>query len=185
MRFQQHVRRILDEIKSVLAGVDRGTVDRVVKQLMKADRVYVAGGGRSGLMARCFAMRLMHLGLHTYVVGETTTPAIGPDDCLVVCSASGRTQVAVLVSREAKKVGAQVVAVTADPDSPIATTADIVLVLDAPHKKAPDAGQPSAQYAGSLFEQSLLILSDAMAFEIGTQLGRSEEEIQQRHANLE
>ena len=185
MRFQQHVRRIFDEIKSVLAGVDRGTVDRVVKQLMKADRVYVAGGGRSGLMARCFAMRLMHLGLHTYVVGETTTPAIGPDDCLVVCSASGRTQVAVLVSREAKKVGAQVVAVTADPDSPIATTADIVLVLDAPHKKAPDAGQPSAQYAGSLFEQSLLAQGDAMILMLMHRRGTTEEHIRRRHTKFE
>ncbi|MBN2584676.1 MAG: 6-phospho-3-hexuloisomerase [Planctomycetes bacterium] len=185
MRFQQHVHQIFDEIQSVLRGIDRATVDRVVEQLMRAERVYVAGGGRSGLMARCFAMRLMHLGLHTYVVGETTTPAIRPNDCLVVCSASGQTQVVVLVSRAAKKVGAQVIAVTADPDSPIAKTADIVLVLDAPHKKAPDVGLPSVQYAGTLFEQSLLILSDAIAFEIGTQLGRSEEDMQQRHANLE
>ncbi len=117
MRFQQHVRRIFDEIQSVLNRVDRATVDNVVEQLMKADRIYVAGGGRSGLMARCFAMRLMQLGLHTYVVGETTTPAIRKSDCLLVCSASGQTQVTVLVSRAARKIGAHVIAVTADPES--------------------------------------------------------------------
>lgn len=185
MRFQQHVQRIIDEIQSVLARVDRATVDGVVDQLMKADRIYLAGGGRSGLMGRCFAMRLMHLGLHTYVVGETTTPAIRETDCLVVCSASGQTQVTVLVSRAAREIGAHVIAMTADPDSPIAKSADTVLVLDAPHKKGPKVGVPSAQYAGSLFEQSLLILIDAIAFEVGAQLGRSPEDMRQRHANLE
>jgi len=185
MRFQQHVHRIFDEIQSVLSRVDRATVDNVVEQLMKADRIYVAGGGRSGLMARCFAMRLMQLGLRTYVVGETTTPAIRKSDCLLVCSASGQTQVTVLVSRAARKIGAHVIAVTADLDSPIAKSANTVLMLDAPHKKGPDVGVPSAQYAGSLFEQSLLVLTDAIALEVGVQLGRSAEDMQQRHANLE
>jgi len=185
MGFHENVERIFAEVRSVLEGVDPAQVSAVVERLLKAERIYVAGGGRSGLMARAFAMRLMHLGLTTYVVGETTTPAISKPDVLLVFSASGETQVTVLMSRVSKKVGAHVIAVTANPDSPIARAADTVLLLRAPYKSAPRQGLPSMQYAGSLFEQSALILFDAIALEVGRLLGRSDRELRERHANLE
>ncbi len=185
MEFQNRVDQILAEIQNVLQRVDTVAAAAVVARLLRARRVYVAGGGRSGLMARAFAQRLMHLGLTTYVVGETTTPAIRPEDVLVVCSGSGETQVTILVSEVAKGIGAHVVAVTANRDSPIARLADTLLILETPHKGAPGEGAPSVQYGGALFEQSVLILFDAIALDIGLSLGRSEEELRQRHANLE
>lgn len=188
MKFHAGVDQILKEISTVLERLRSLDIEPVVEQLVKAERIYVAGGGRSGLMARAFAMRLMQLGLVTYVVGETTTPAIGARDVLLVCSASGETQVTVLVSRVAKDIGARVIAITANRDSPIAKIADTTLVLDAPHKGAPGEGTEgtrSVQYAGSLFEQSLLILTDAMALEVARALGKSDTELRQRHANLE
>jgi 6-phospho-3-hexuloisomerase len=185
MRFHKIVGQIFDEIRGVLDQVSSADVAAVVDRLVKAERIYVAGGGRSGLMARAFAQRLMHLGLVTYVVGETTTPAIGPKDVLLVCSGSGETQVTVLVSRVAHEIGAHVVAITANCDSPIARVADTLLCLKAPYKNAPGKGAASMQYAGSLFEQSLLVLTDAMALEVGRALGRSDKELRERHANLE
>lgn len=185
MRFHRRVQQIFGEIRSVLDAVNSSEVNACVDMLLQAEKVYVAGGGRSGLMARGFAMRLMHLGFTTYVVGETTTPAINNRDVLLVCSGSGETQVTVLVSRVARSNGAQVIAVTANPDSPLAAEADTLIVLAAPHKRALDDGKPSIQYAGSLFEQSLLILLDAMALDIGLRLGSRAEELERRHANLE
>ena len=67
----------------------------------------------------------------------------------------------------------------------IARLADTVLLLRAPYKSAPQQGMPSIQYAGSLFEQSILILFDAIALEVGRILGLSDQELRQRHANLE
>ena len=185
MKFQRNVDQIFNEVRTLLQRVRSTDVDPLVEQLLKAEHIYVAGGGRSGLMARALAMRLMHLGLVAYVVGETTTPAIHKDDVLLVCSGSGETQVTVLVSQVAKSIGARVIAITANPDSSIARTADTVLVLQAPYKSGLGEGMPSSQYAGSLFEQGLLILTDAIALEIGRALGRSDSELQQRHANLE
>jgi 6-phospho-3-hexuloisomerase len=185
MEFQKRVDQIMAEIQNVLQRVDTVAAAAVVDRLLRARRVYVAGGGRSGLMARAFAQRLMHLGLTTYVAGETTTPAIRPEDVLIVCSGSGETHIPVLVSQVAKRIGAHVVAVTANRDSPLALQADTLLILETPHKRAPGRGAPTVQYAGSLFEQSVLILFDAIALEIGLSLGRSEEELRQRHANLE
>ena len=177
MKFHKNVDQIFKEVYKVLERVRSTDVDPIVERLLGAEHIYVAGGGRSGLMARAFAMRLMHLGLVAYVVGETTTPAVQPNDVLLVCSASGETQVTVLVSRVAKEIGAHVIAITANRESPIARVADTLLVLEAPYKRGPDEGLPSIQYAGSLFEQSMLILSDAMALEIGRILGRGDHDI--------
>jgi len=185
LNFHGNVERLFAEVRSVLGQVSPADVAAVIEQLLKAKRIYVAGGGRSGLMARTFAQRLMQLGLVTYVVGETTTPGIQKDDVLLVCSGSGETQVTVLMSRVAKEIGARVIAVTANAESQIAHLADTVLLLRAPYKSAPQKGVPSIQYAGSLFEQSLLILFDAISLEVGRILGLSEQELRQRHANLE
>jgi len=185
MKFHKNVETIIREVNDLLGRIRSADVDPVVEQLIRAHRIYVAGGGRTGLMARAFAMRLMHLGLSAYVVGETTTPAIHRNDVLLVCSGSGQTHVTVLVSRVAKEIGAKIIAITANRESQIAQIADTVVVLDAPHKTSTAEGVPSIQYAGSLFEQGLLILTDAMALEIGRRLGRGDREIGQRHANLE
>lgn len=185
MKFQRNVDQIFHEVHRVLERIRSKDVDPMIGELLRAERIYVAGGGRSGLMARAFAMRLMQLGLAAYVVGETTTPAIGPKDVLLVCSGSGETQVTVLVSRVAKDVGAHVIAITANAQSPIARLADTTLVLEAPHKEKPQSGMPSIQYGGSLFEQSLLILTDAIGLEIARTLGRTQQDVDQRHANLE
>jgi len=185
MPIRKMVNAVLDEMHRTLARVPPEGLERLVEAILKADRVYVAGGGRSGLMARAFAMRLMHLGLMTYVVGETTTPAIRSGDVLVSCSASGETQVTVLVSRVAHDAGARVFAITATPDSPMARLADDVIVIPAPSKRSPARAGESLQYGGSLFEQALLVLLDALGLDIGRRLGTAPQEVDSRHANLE
>ena len=176
---------ILNELQATLGQVSPEGVELMVEAVLAARRIYVAGGGRSGLMARAFAMRLMHLGLSTYVVGETTTPAIKSGDLLVSCSASGQTQVTVLMSRVAREAGAQVFAVTATPDSPMARLATETIVISAPSKRLEAGAGQSIQYGGSLFEQALLVLLDAISVEIGRRLGAVPKEIESRHANLE
>ena len=185
MPIQKNVNEILDEMRRTLAQVAPEALQRLVEAVLAADRIYVVGGGRSGLMARAFAMRLMHLGLVTYVVGETTTPAVHAGDLLLSCSASGETQVTVIVSKVARDAGARVVAITATPGSPMAQLADETIVIRAPSKRTlPDEGL-SVQYGGSLFEQALLILLDAVSAEIGRRLGTPPQELESRHANLE
>jgi 6-phospho-3-hexuloisomerase len=179
------VNRILDELRRTLEAISPDGVERLVEAVLKADRVYVVGGGRSGLMARAFAMRLMHLKLTTYVVGETTTPAIHRGDLLLACSASGETHVTVLMSRVAKDAGAGVFAITATPDSPMASLASETIVVPAPSKRIAAGEARSAQYGGSLFEQALLVLLDAASSEIGRRRGMAPQEIDSQHTNLE
>ncbi len=54
--------RIIEELDRTVSGVDLRSIERFSRVLMDAKRIFVAGSGRSGLMARAFAMRLMHMG---------------------------------------------------------------------------------------------------------------------------
>jgi 6-phospho-3-hexuloisomerase len=67
---------VLGELGDVLREVDESAVSALQEKLAAARRVFVAGAGRSGLMMRAFAMRLMHLGLAVHVVGDATTPSL-------------------------------------------------------------------------------------------------------------
>jgi len=187
MPIRRAINAILDEMQRTLEAASPEGPERLTEAMLQSNRIYVAGGGRSGLMARALAMRLMHLGLSTYVVGETTTPAIQSGDLLVACSASGETQVTVLVSQVAREAGARVFAITATPDSPMARQADETIIIPAPSKRTgPQAHtEASAQYGGSLFEQCLLVLLDAVSADIGRRLGRGPKDLASRHANLE
>ncbi len=185
MPIRRNIDAILGEMQRVLGEVPAEGPERLAEAVLATDRVYVAGGGRSGLMARAFAMRLMHLGLSSYVVGETTTPAIRGGDLLIGCSASGETHVTVVVAQVAQEAGASVFAITATPDSPLASLADEMILIPGPSKRGRQWPGRSAQYGGSLFEQALLVLLDAVSSDVGRRLGMTSQEIDSRHANLE
>ena len=76
MTFQTRIAVILDELRQALAALDNESVERLIAAILKARRIFVAGAGRSGLIMRSFAMRLIHLGFDVSVVGETVTPAM-------------------------------------------------------------------------------------------------------------
>jgi 6-phospho-3-hexuloisomerase len=183
--FQTAIADILHENERVLEQVDASTIDRLIDQLHAAPRIFVSGKGRSGLMARSFAMRLMHLGLQAYVVDETITPAIGKGDLLITYSGSGETEETCLAAEKSGKIGAQVVAITTEPESRLARAASLVIVLPAPHKNSSVTASGSVQYAGSLFEQSSLLFCDSVILQAMRTWQRSKEELATRHTNIE
>jgi len=167
---------ILGELKAVVGGIDAQSAATLAERISAARRIFVAGCGRSRLMAKAFAMRLMHLGLDAYVVGETTTPALGGGDLLIICSGRGNNDTLCRFAAEAASAGGRCAAVTASPDSPIARLAETVVTLPA---------KGSKQFGGSLFEQSLLIFFDALVIALADAAGTTHEEMAARHANIE
>ena len=160
------------------------TVPAAIAMLTTAKRVFVLGSGRSGLALRMLAMRLMHLGLHVHIVGDVTTPAIRAGDLLVAASGSGTTAGVIRSATTAANANAQIIAVTTAASSPLASLADVAIVIPAAQKQDHGATR-SRQYSGSLFEQALLLLSDAMFHTMWKNSGASAEELWPRHANLE
>lgn len=177
---------VLDELQATLDQVSAESVSALLDALEEADRVFVAGAGRSGLMMRSFAMRLMHLGLKVHVVGETTTPAITDRDMLLIGSGSGATNSLLGHAERAKSIGAPVGLMTIRAESSIGQLADIILTIPAPTPKITEGtGPPSIQPMGSLFEQGLLLTLDAFIILLMNRHGEHTDRMFTRHANME
>ena len=159
-------------------------LDDVAARLRGAERIFVLGAGRSGLALRMTAMRLMHLGLTVHVVGETTTPAITAADALLVASGSGSTAGIVRAAETAHEVGATVLALTTAASSALTGLAQVSVIVPAAEKQDHD-GALSAQYSGGLFEQSVLLIGDALFHALWRASGATAAELWPRHANLE
>ena len=175
---------ILDELKQTLTLIDDAQAEKLVAGILQAKKIFVAGGGRSGFMAKAFVMRMMHVGLDAYVVGETVTPNLEPDDIFIVGSGSGETQSLAAMTQKAKAIGATVVAITTNPESTIGSLADITITIPAQAKADGTSGK-SIQPMGSLFEQSLLLFYDAVILRFMDKKGLESDTMYGRHANLE
>ncbi|WP_213575519.1 6-phospho-3-hexuloisomerase [Rhodococcus sp. USK13] len=182
-RFSDGRRIVLDENERLLNSVAAEQWDRAGALITSARAVFVIGNGRSGLAVQMAAMRLMHLGLRVHVAGEVTAPAVGDGDVLIAVSGSGSTASVVGAADTAKKVGASILAVTTASDSPLARRADEVLVLPAADKEDHSA-TITRQYAGSLFEQSVLLAFDALFQALWDNEDQTAERLWERHANI-
>ncbi|MFG6503105.1 6-phospho-3-hexuloisomerase [Microbacterium sp. P05] len=181
------LRTITDELDSVVArllAADPASLDRVADLVAASPRVFVLGAGRSGLALQMTAMRFMHLGLTVHVVGEVTTPAITSGDLLLTASGSGTTSSILTAAETAVEVGAPVVAITTAASSPLAALATATIVVPAAGKQ--DRSETaSQQYAGGLFEQTVVLLGDALFHALWKRSGASADELWPRHSNLE
>ncbi|MCG3752577.1 MULTISPECIES: 6-phospho-3-hexuloisomerase [unclassified Amycolatopsis] len=182
--FAGATRAVVGEVDRVSAAVQSASWLRAGALLLKAPAVFTIGTGRSGLALQMAAMRFMHLGLPTHVVGEVTAPAIGERDVLVAASGSGSTARVVRAAETARAQGADVIALTTAPESALAKAATEVLVIPAADKQDFD-GNSSVQYAGSLFEQSVLLITDSLFHALWQTSGTQARELWRLHANLE
>jgi 6-phospho-3-hexuloisomerase len=183
---RQAITAILTEIGRILENVPVRTTGRFVEAILRAERIFVTGQGRSGLMVKAFAQRLMQMGFETHASEEITTPAIARGDLLIVCSGTGETPVNILRARIAKRVGASVVVVTARPRSTLARMARLRITVGARvGSEASWHATRSIQPIRSLFEQALLVYLDAVVLEIMRRRRVREGKMARRHANLD
>ena len=176
------IKIIMGELENSSAQVLDEKVDALIKQVKSHKRIFVHGTGRSGLMLKAFAMRLMQLGLIAYVVGETTTPSVQKGDLLIVASASGETDSVVGAAAKAVKGGVDVVAISGSHESSLSKIVKPLVTIDSGTKFEKSAA--SAQPLGSLFEQVLLLYFDAVTFRMSED-AKSTDDMAKRHASIE
>jgi 6-phospho-3-hexuloisomerase len=179
---------IVKELARALKQIDPEKAEALSDAIISADKVFVAGTGRSQLMVQGLAMRLMHLGFSAFVVGETVTPAIEPGDLLIIGSGSGETSTMALMASKAKNVGASLALITIYPDSTIARLADIVVRIPADTTKRKEgSGAKSIQPGANMFEQSMLLFCDATVIRIieKRKIKDTNLILMKKHANLE
>lgn len=182
--FDRNRSLVQDEISGVFQSVDPAQVAALVTELRLADKIFVTGAGRSGLVLKMAAMRLMHLGLTVHVVGEITAPAIRSGDLLLAASGSGTTAGVVKAAETAAAQGARIAAYTTNAGSPLAKAASAVVIIPAA-QKTDHGSNLSRQYSGSLFEQVLFATTEAVFQGLWDEDAATPEELWQRHANLE
>ncbi len=177
---------VLNELHHTLSRIDIQKANEFVELVDQAQEVFCAGAGRSGFQVKGFAMRLMHMGISSYVVGETCTPNIRENGLLVICSGSGETKSLVNHANKAKEVGAKIALITINPESTIAKLADVVVEISAPSpKSAKQGGIKSIQPMGSLFEQSEGIFMDISIMMLMEKRNLDSDTMFGRHANME
>jgi 6-phospho-3-hexuloisomerase len=175
---------VRDEIAESAARIDHSQLAALTAQIGLANRIFVAGAGRSGLVLRMAAMRLMHLGLTVHVAGDTTTPAISSGDLLLVASGSGTTSGVVKAAETAAKAGARIAAFSTNAASPLASLSDALVIIPAAQKTDHGSGL-SRQYSGSLFEQVLFLATESVFQTLWDNADEPAEQLWLRHANLE
>jgi 6-phospho-3-hexuloisomerase len=176
----------LDELGGVLARVDESRIDAACKMLAGARQIVVYGCGREALQVKGFAMRLYHLGLPVSVVGDMTTPPLGPGDVFLASSGPGETSTVLTFMQVARDAGATNLLLTAQAESSAARQADFTLLIPA-QTMANDQGaqKTSVLPMGSVFEGALFLLFEVMVLKLKALTGQSPDAMRARHTNME
>jgi 6-phospho-3-hexuloisomerase len=175
---------ILEEMKEVCTAVDNEQYQSFVELLKEDGRFFFSGEGRSGLVAKAIAMRLMHSGKTVFAVGETTTPAIQENDILIVLSGSGKTGQAMAVSENASKNGAKVILVTTSREAVQNHVFSGGLVVPAATKYRLPGEPETLQPLGNQFDQAAHLLLDAAIID-SLEEKDANDEMKKNHTNLE
>jgi 6-phospho-3-hexuloisomerase len=176
--FSRATAYVADRVRTAVASVPRETVKEIVELLDRAPAVFVYGAGRSGIIGRAFAMRLVQIGITAYVIGESVTPIVRPKDAVVILSGAGQNYSSIQTANIVRREGAELVVVTAQSGSKLAHAASVLVTF---HFKE-DSRRPLYAPLGTLFESSALAFGDALIAELMRARGESEESMRRRHA---
>ena len=192
-----YIKRTAEEITkhalAVIGQIDKMQKDKMIETIINSEATFIVGSGRSELIGKAFAMRLMHLGFTVYVVGDVTTPAIKESDCLVAISGSGETKVVTTAAHTAHEIGATIVGITTNLNSTLGQTIDVKVNIDSKSKEPwehPTSHVLKGNYddlapMGTLFEDSTHLFLDGLIAEFMHRLGKKEDDLKMRHATME
>lgn len=175
--FYTSVKYILEEGKKVIDNIDFERVKLASDSILRSKQSFVYGVGRSGIVGKAFAMRLVQLGLNAYFIGESTTPVVEKGDTVILISNTGETSSAIQTAEIVNRVGAHSIVLTSNPESGLAKLAEVLITLKMPEKMNTDFAP-----LGTLFEDTAMIVLDGIISEIMERKGENDESMRSRHA---
>ncbi|WP_325629609.1 6-phospho-3-hexuloisomerase [Methanospirillum sp.] len=191
---------MISRIEEVAKSIDQRQVECFLTEINRAERIFVLGAGRSGFVAKSFGMRLMHLGMTAYVVGETVTPAFHKGDTLVAFSGSGKTKSVLEACQTTQQIGGTICLITGTRSSPMADLATCVVHLQTDEESIHTGSdhfdlrqlkgehrsmsQPSTPL-GTLFETSAMIFADSIVSALIELKNCSIDDIIHRYSNMQ
>jgi 6-phospho-3-hexuloisomerase len=185
-RFVEHTVTINREVAAVIGQIKEKQVDDLIAAIQGAARIALYGVGREGLMIKALAMRLYHLGYAANVVGDMTTPHLGPGDLLILSAGPGFFYTVDGLRKVAQRGGAKVCCITAQPSGATPSACDFQIHIPA-QTMANDQGAEATSILpmGSLFELATFVFAELLVLEIVRQTGKTIGEARDRHTNLE
>jgi len=187
-RFNDTMTEITEQIKKVSELVDKVIILDLINLILNIhkndNRIFVYGAGRSGFIGRCFAQRLMHLGINSCFISDAVTPQYTEKDLLIIISGSGETTSSIAIALKSNKIRGKLALFTANPNSIIGKISNITIEIKGKSKDVAMSEKSLAPYT-SLFDISTLSVLDSICGTLMFQLGVTEDDIDKRHATLE
>ena len=186
--FHKTMIEIANQVKKNEQMIDNNKIAQLIDLILRVkdsdSMVFVYGAGRSGFIGRCFAQRLMHLGINSCFVSDAVTHQYSKDDLLILISGSGETTSPVAIANKAKKIGGKIALLTGNVNSTIGKVSDCIIQIEGKSKDKALSQKTLAPYT-SLFDISTLSVLDSIGGTLMKILEVSEEDIDKRHATIE
>lgn len=187
-RFNETILEIANQVKKNIEIINFNDVLKTIELILQThnenNKIFIYGAGRSGFIGRCFAQRLMHLGIISCFISDAITYQYQKKDVLVLISGSGETTSTVAIAKKAKEIGGRIVLLTNNPKSTIGKISDYIIDIKSKSKDVALSQKTLAPYT-SLFDISSLAVLDSVGGVLMNHLGVTEAEIDKRHASLE
>jgi len=187
-RFLNTLLEIADQVKKNSDSIDLSQVLKLIDLILEIKsnnrRIFIYGAGRSGFIGRCFAQRLMHLGIKSCFVSDAVTYRYSKEDLLILVSGSGETTSPKAIAKEAKVIGGKIASFTGNPKSTIGMLSDLTIKVEGKSKERAISKESLAPFT-SLFDTSTLSILDSIAASLMALLGITEKDIYERHASIE
>ena len=160
-------RRACRDLETVFERVSPAQLDLLSQELLAAKRIVCYGVGREGLMMEAIAMRLMHAGFSSFVVGEMVTPPVRPGDVFWASAGPGHFPTVETLLSVARGAGCRTVVITAQPERAAQMPADLLIHLPPQTMVDVEAGtSPSILTMGTPYEASLLLFGDLLVLRL-------------------
>ncbi|MGD9253529.1 MAG: KpsF/GutQ family sugar-phosphate isomerase [Holophagae bacterium] len=167
------IRRLMDLLNS--------DFDRAVELIVGcAGRVVWTGMGKSGIICRKIAATMSSTGtpslfMHPAEAIHGDLGMMTADDVVVAISQSGATDEVIELLRMVRRLGVSLIAITSNPESALASAADVHLDLGVRREACPFNLAPTASTTASL------ALGDALAMAVSVAKGFKEEDFARLH----
>jgi len=187
-RFNDTMIEIAEQIEKISILVDKAIILDLLNLILdthkNGNRIFVYGAGRSGFIGRCFAQRLMHLGIKSCFISDAVTPQYTEKDLLIIIIGSIETTSSVAMALKSNKSRVKLALFTANPNSIIVKISNITIEIKGKSKDVAISEESLAPYT-SLFDISTLSVLDSICGTLMFQLEITEADIDKRHATLE
>lgn len=160
-------------------------LDHLNNSLITSNNIICYGVGREGLMMKSLTMRLMHLGLNSYFVGDMNVPPLQQGDLLLVSQGPGFFSTVDALVSIANNQKCKIIVFTSRPDR--LKERDYHQVIHIPAQTMADDQKSSSGVLpmGSLYEAALFLFFEIVIISLRELLGESAESMRARHTNLE